>query len=149
MTAYNRSIALTLLLASSVASLTAQQVKSPGYHTGEQVHYDMRVGGPETNSVGSAYFLLRLSNSSVPDQEGLQSSFTTGWIPKGTDESFHADLIVPPHLASGDYVLTVMLRATPGTTVFRYDRSDLKLAPVHIDSEEQLQRPEITISERR
>ena len=139
---------LTLLLFPTFTSLFAQEAKIPGHHAGDQVHYDLRVGGPEAGKVTAAYFMLKLSGSPTPEQEDHQASFTTGWIARGADGSFHAVLLVPQHPASGDYALTVLLRATPGTTIFRYDRTDFKVPSVHIESEQDLHKPEITIVER-
>ena len=148
MIACYRSVPLMLLLASSLATLPAQDKKIPGRHAGDQVHYDLRVGGPDAEKVTAAYFMLKLSSSPTPEQEDHQASFTTGWIPRGADGSFHCALVVPPHPASGDYALSVLLRATPGTTIFRYDRTDFKVPFVHIESDQDIHKPEITIVER-
>lgn len=161
MSARRQSVATTLLLLSSLFSLSAQQtqpiqpqpnqplpMKIPSRHAGDQVHYDLRVGGPEGSRVFGAYFMLKLSSTPTPEQEDHQASFVSGWIPKGADGVFHGDLVVPPHLASGDYALTVLLRATPGTTVYRYDRTDFRVPFVHIESDQDVHRPEITITER-
>ena len=148
MFACHRSLPLAVFLAFLLVPLRAQEKKIPGRHAGDQVHYDLRVGGPEADKVTSAYFMLKLSGSPTPEQEDHQASFTTGWIARSADGSFHGSLIVPPHPASGDYVLSVLLRATPGTTIFRYDRTDFKVPFVHIESDQDLQKPEITITER-
>jgi hypothetical protein len=116
------------------------------YHSGETVHFELRVEGPDATLFKNGNCTLHLKGAPRPDQ----STYAQGLGANGTftDSKLSLEFRVTDFAATGDYFISDC-HIDDGTVYFNYDESDLGHTPVaHIDNNRRYEKPKLIITKK-
>ena len=141
------SLAVAALFVTALAPIGAQQADKPGVHSGQILHYDIKIDDHDSDKFTRAGIILQIKTQLQPGQAPFRQAVSADAM-RSSDGLFHINLTIPEYMATGDYDVKAYISISDSGINYTYQPNEISIPPVHINDDSQIHKPRITVTQR-